>query len=43
VTTRWSIKQLPWPKIVVLLATAAVIAWSIGFLAGTLVRLWLAF
>jgi hypothetical protein len=36
---RRALAQLPWQKIVTVLAIAAVVAWSVGFLAGLVVRI----
>jgi hypothetical protein len=36
---RRTLDQLPWQKIVAALAIAGLIAWSVGFLAGLIVRL----
>jgi hypothetical protein len=36
------IRRLPWDKIVVLLAIAAICAWITGFMVGIIVRFWTA-
>jgi hypothetical protein len=36
---RRTLDQLPWQKIVAGLAIAGVLAWSVGFIAGLIVRL----
>jgi hypothetical protein len=36
------IRRLPWDKIVVLLAIAAMCAWITGFMVGIIVRFWTA-
>ena len=33
------VRRLPWNRIILLLAIAAIAAWIVGFLAGTVVRL----
>jgi hypothetical protein len=39
IKTLRSLRHIPWKKVVVALAVAALLAWGVGFLAGVLVRL----
>ena len=37
---RPSLRRVPWDKIVRALIVAVVLAWSVGFLVGLIVRVW---
>lgn len=39
-TTRPSLRHVPWDKVIRALIVAVVLAWSLGFLVGLIVRVW---
>jgi hypothetical protein len=40
-TTRPSLRRIPWDRILLVVGGAVALAWAVGFLAGLVVRVWL--